>query len=145
MKPSVPRFVAAIILAIASAAALPGTSVAQTANEAEIRQAFATADVNGDGAIDVNEYVANVIYIFKRIDVDHDGYITLQEWAVYNPGYDPKRFKTADRNGDGKISLGEAVAAKMIEFFDIDTNHDGVLTIEEVLVYERSLPAAAKK
>ncbi len=146
MKFSLTRF-AALAAGTALGAMLAfGTAVAQPVNEAEIRKAFATADVNGDGYLDVNEYVGQVIYIFKAIDANGDGFITVQEWAAYNPGYDPARFKAADRNGDGRISLGEAVAVKMIEFFDIDTNRDGVITVEELLVYERKLaPANVKK
>ena len=132
---------AALVIAAVGAATLIGSAGAQQVNEVELRKAFAIADVNGDGYIDVNEYVAQVIYIFRQIDVNKDGSITVQEWAAYNPGYSPERFKSADRNGDGKISLGEAVGAKMIEFFDIDTNRDGAISVEELIVYERSLPA----
>ena len=124
------------------AALIFATLHAQPANEAEIRKAFAAADVNGDGYIDVNEFVANTIYIFKQMDANHDGFVTLQEWTSYNPGNNAEHFKAADRDGDGKLSLGEDVAVKMIEFFDIDRNRDGVITVEELLVYERSLPSA---
>jgi Ca2+-binding EF-hand superfamily protein len=135
------RVAALVACAAVGALLVPGPAGAQQANEAEIRTAFAAADVNGDGFIDVNEFVAQTIYIFKRVDKDGDGYISIQEWTVYNPGVGADRFKMTDRNGDGKISLGEAVAVKMVEFFDIDTNRDGVITVDELLVYERSLPA----
>jgi Ca2+-binding EF-hand superfamily protein len=137
-----PTRIAALVAGAAIGAALIFVTVnAQPANEAEIRKAFATADVNGDGYIDVNEFVAHTIYIFRQMDTNGDGFVTVQEWTSYNPG-NAERFKAADRDGDGKLSLGEAVAVKMIEFFDIDRNRDGVITVEELLVYERSLPPA---
>lgn len=144
MKRSTARFATLAVSAAIGAVLFFGTALAQT-NEAEIRKAFAVADVNGDGYLDVNEYVAQTIYIFRQIDVNRDGSITEQEWAVYNPGYNVARFKAADRDGDGKISLGEAVAFKMIQFFDVDTNRDGVITIEELLVYERKQAAPNAK
>src|SRR5262245_55770919 len=143
MKLSLTR--AAVLTAGAALGAMLsfGTSVAQSTSDEETRKAFAAADVNNDGYLDVNEYVAQVIYIFKAIDKNGDGYITVQEWAAYNPGYDPSRFKAIDRDGDGKVSLGEAVGWKMIEFFDIDTNRDGAITVEEIIIYQRKLPAPA--
>src|SRR5216117_4440083 len=87
-----------------SALLIFGTVNAQPANETEIRKAFATADANGDGYIDVNEFVAQTIYIFRQIDTNRDGSVTVQEWTVYNPGYSAEGFKAADRDGDGKLS-----------------------------------------
>ena len=142
MKLPLTRVSALAAGAAIGAALIFGTANAQPANEAEIRKAFATADVNGDGYIDVNEFVAQTIYIFRQIDTNRDGSVTVQEWTVYNPGSSAERFKAADRDGDGKLSLGEAVAVKMIEFFDIDANRDGAITVEELLVYENSLPPA---
>jgi Ca2+-binding EF-hand superfamily protein len=131
-------------VAIGTALVLGATGAQQT-NEAEMRKAFAAADVNADGYLDVNEFVAHTIYIFKQVDKDGDGYISMQEWSAHNPGLALERFKAADRNGDGKISPGEAVAVKMIEFFDIDTNRDGAITLDQLLAYERSLPAVTAR
>jgi Ca2+-binding EF-hand superfamily protein len=144
MKRSTTRLAALAAAAVVSMGFIFGTALAQQTNEAEIRKAFSTADVNGDGFIDVNEFVAHVIYIFKQVDKDGDKFISVQEWSVHNPGFNSDRFAGVDRNGDAKLSLGEAVGAKMVEFFDIDTNRDGVITIQELLIYERSLPANAK-
>ncbi len=42
---------------------------------------------------------------FNNLDTNHDGYLTRAE-AAKNP-YLEKRFKEADRNGDGKLSRTE--------------------------------------
>jgi hypothetical protein len=120
-------------------------AAAQPVPQDAIRKAFAEADVNKDGAVNFDEYTANVIYVFKQIDRNGDRFITEQEVMAYSPNYNPATFKAADRNGDGKLSVGEVVAAKVIDFFEIDTNRDGVLSIEEVLVFERVVSAAAAR
>lgn len=132
-------------LAAISASVLVATASAQQAAPDVVRKAFAEADVNRDGVLNIDEYIANVIYVFRQIDTNRDGFITQQEVMVFTTAHRPELFKAADRNGDGKLSLGEAVAAKVIDFFDMDTNRDGVLSMDEVLVYERALPAAAAK
>jgi len=134
------RAVVAIVLA--SAALALGSVGAQRTGDAAIRNAFMAADVNADAALDVNEFVANTIYLFRQIDADHDRYLSEHEWSIGGRGGGHAAFKAVDRNGDGRISVGEAVGAKMIEFFDIDSNHDGVLTIGELLAYEHSVPVA---
>lgn len=119
-----------------------GTVAAQRSGDAGIRNAFAAADANADGAMDVNEFVANTIYLFKEMDKDRDGYLSMQEWSIDKSGDAVDRFRLVDRNSDGRISAGEAVADKMIQFFDADSNHDGVVTLDELLRYERGMRTA---
>lgn len=139
------RRIAAVGVALAAVTWASG-AVAQPASPDAVRKAFAEADANKDGALNIDEYVANVIYVFKQVDRNRDGYITVEEARAYwGDNFRADLFKAADRNGDGRLSVGEAVAAKIIDFFEIDTNHDGVLTIEEVLIYERALPSAAPR
>ncbi len=40
-------------------------------------------------------------------------------------------FARADKNGDGKVSLAEALAGPLARFDAADTNHDGTLSPEE--------------
>jgi Ca2+-binding EF-hand superfamily protein len=37
-------------------------------------------------------------------------------------------FRAADKNGDGKLSMDEYIAARMQDFEAADRNKDGVLT-----------------
>jgi len=127
-------------LALATALAatgFAGPSYAQAVDEPKIRAAFVVADTNGDGYVNVDEYIAYIIDVFRTYDENGDHFLVPAEL----PQPDTARFKSADRNGDGKLSLGEAVAIKMIDYFDIDTNHDGALSIDEILVFERARAA----
>ena len=36
-------------------------------------------DLNGDGQIDLNEYLANAEQRFKNLDLDGNGYVTMEE------------------------------------------------------------------
>jgi Ca2+-binding EF-hand superfamily protein len=130
----------AFVIALGIAGGIGG-AVAQQVNEETIRMAFADADVNGDGVLNLDEYVGHVIYVFKRIDVNRDGYITFEEAIAYSPVHNVATMKAMDRNGDGRLSVGEVAGAKVIDFFEMDTNHDGVITVEELIVYERRIAA----
>jgi Ca2+-binding EF-hand superfamily protein len=57
------------------------------------------------------------------------------------------RLKRADTNGDGMISREEASALPMISkhFDEIDTNHDGQLTIEELRAFHAKQRASRWK
>jgi Ca2+-binding EF-hand superfamily protein len=60
-------------------------------------------------------------------------------------GHDPMgRLKRADTNGDGMISRQEAAALPMISkhFDQIDANHDGQVTVEELKAFHEQQRAA---
>ena len=61
------------LLAIALAVAIP---LAGQADADELAEGFAEADVNGDGALDADEYLAAVVTAFAARDTDRDGYLT---------------------------------------------------------------------
>jgi len=134
---SVPILAPLVFATALAAAGLASQAHAQPVDEEKIRAAFIVADANGDGYVNVDEYVAYIIYAVGTLDKNHDHYLVPEEL----PYSEPERFKSADRNGDGKLSLGEAVAIKMIDYFDIDTNHDGALSIDEILVFEHARAA----
>ncbi|TVQ53575.1 MAG: hypothetical protein EA355_13220 [Rhodobacteraceae bacterium] len=121
------------IVAAALAAMLCGGlgASALAAEEARLRAAFEAADVNGDGVIDVDEYVAYFVAAFQRHDVTGDGFLRPEDL----PNVDMERFRAADRDGDGRISLGEAIADRIIVFFDI-ASEDGVITLDRLVAHE---------
>lgn len=121
-----------------------GAALAQTPppmpTDEELRRAFDAADVNKDGVIDIDESVGNAILIFATLDKNKDGYLSFDEL----PGYDPNRLKRADRNDDGKLSVGEVAADRVWEFFEADTDRNGVVTFEEVRLYVIKVRGARK-
>jgi hypothetical protein len=141
--------VSRLAMRLAAAAIATGVLIApagaQQASQEGVRKAFAEADANRDGYLNIDEYVGHVILVFKGADRNGDGFIVASEAVAHNPTHNPADFTKADRNGDGRLSMGEVVAAKIIIFFDVDSNKDGVLTVDEVLAYERALPAAGGK
>lgn len=119
---------AACAAALAIAASVPGAAATE-----RLRAAHAAADVNGDGHIDVDEYIAYFVAAFQRLDTDNTGYLTMDDFD----DVDPERFRAADRDGDGRISLGEAIAERIILFFEI-AGEDGTITVDDLIAYEAS-------
>lgn len=106
---------------------------------------LAKLDKDGDGAIS-REEAASSKYLAKRfdeIDTNKDGKIDRNEMKAHHEAMMAKRremmaerFRKADRDGDGALSLAEAQDAKMkpivVHFVDIDANHDGKVTPDEI-------------
>ena len=119
-------------LSFACAAALALALLpAGAAADDRLRAAHATADVNGDGHVDVDEYVAYFVRAFRELDTQNKGYLVPSDFRTL----DRARFNAADRNGDGRISLGEAIADRIIIFFEI-AGDDGTITLDDLLAYE---------
>jgi len=121
-----------------SAIAAPTKLSAATATDEEIQAAFNEADLNGDGILEIDEYVAFMVNLFASLDKDRDGFLVIADI----PETPPERFRQYDRNGDNKISLGEGVGFKVVEFFDADTNNDGVMSLAELLDIEHMKAAS---
>ena len=108
-----------------------------------------TMDKNGDGKISKDEAHDDVKPYFDSLDANGDGSIDLKEaktiadYANKAQGDQAKPVEkvtaksmvaSMDRNGDGKISKGEA-PAQLAEYFDaIDANSDGAIDVEEAKV-----------
>ena len=92
---------AGILAALAlGAAALVGSATAQV-NEDGVRKAFAQADVNKDGYVNVDEYVAAVVVIFRQADRNGDRMISIEEAAAFTPTHTPEAFRKAARMPSG--------------------------------------------
>ncbi len=118
-----------------SVIAAPTKLSAATATDDDISAAFNEADLNGDGKLEIDEYVAFMVNLFASLDKDRDGFLVIADI----PETPPERFRLFDRNGDNKISLGEGVGFKVVEFFDADTNNDGVMSLAELLALEHMI------
>jgi hypothetical protein len=109
---------------------------------------------NADGSVTRAQLQAEVKQVFNRADTNHDGFMSRAEFAarmslVINGapariGTTPTKeqaqrmldaanaaFNDVDTNHDGKLSLAEAMYRPLKEFDAMDTNHDGVLTLAE--------------
>ncbi len=129
--------IAAAFMAL-SVIATPTKVSAATATDEEISAAFQEADLNGDGVLEIDEYVAYMVNLFASLHKDRDGFLIIADI----PKTPPEQFRLLDRNGDNKISLGEAVGGKVVEFFDADVNNDGVMSLAELLDFERMKAAS---
>ena len=122
-------------IALLAATIALGSVMAQTRpappSDEDLRKAFAAADDNKDGVINIDEAVGDAILIFATLDKNRDKYLSKDEL----PGYDPNRVQRADRDGDGRLSVGEVAADRVWEFFEADTDRNGVVTFEEVRVF----------
>ena len=134
----------ATVAALLAAAIGLGSVFAQTwpaaPSDEELRKAFLVADANKDNVIDVDEAIGDAILIFATLDKNKDRHLSNDEL----PGYDPNRVQRADRDGDGKLSVGEVAADRVWEFFEADTNRDGVVSFEEVRIYIAKVRGARK-
>jgi len=138
MKPVI-RVAAAAVLGAAALATALAQQPAQSVEE-RIRAGFATADENKDGVLNIDEMVGHSLYLFKQYDKNGDRFLTPDEL----PKHDPARFRRADRNGDGRLSHGEVASDKVYDFFEIDADRNGVISVQEVLAFETKLRAASK-
>ena len=122
------------ILSACCAAAL-GLAASATGAAADDRliAAHAAADVDGNGHVNVDEYVAYFVAAFRRVDAQNKGYLVPADLQ----NVDQARFNAADRDGDGRVSLGEAIAERMIVFFEI-AGDDGTITTDDLLAFEAS-------
>ena len=96
----------------------------------DARRRFRKVDQNRDDKIDRLELSLKKVAILSLIDVNRDGYLTIDETLL-----SPDVFKRFDSDGDGKISSFEFVDAPT--FTAIDANRDEFVTIEEYLRFLR--------
>lgn len=128
---------ALLALGLAIAAFMAAPAVVMPAQAAQSNpESFDQTDLDHDGRIDREEYRRRMVEVFYFADTDKNGYVTIAELEVIET-FDAKAFKKADRDGDGKLDLDEFVTYRMIQFDEADTNRDGVLTREEVEVWQK--------
>jgi Ca2+-binding EF-hand superfamily protein len=102
---------------------------------------FAMADANHDGKLSREEAGDYVVYlVFAARDTNHDNQLTLAEWTR---GDNSKvaAFEERDSNRDGVVTLEEAIVygrqggAGLSLMRKADKNHDGKLDRAELQAY----------
>jgi len=143
---------AASVLGLASVASAQGPQpVARTAVAAQIDTAFAAADTNHDGVLNVAEMQAlqaketqglqaalraQAEARFKQLDTNKDGQLSLAEFYAAIPSVKANQtaqqlIQQLDANHDGKLSVDEFKTPRLAQFDRADANHDGTLTPAE--------------
>lgn len=114
------------------AAASPNSARGQEEGEP-----FGLTDYDKNGRIDRQEYQKRMVDVFYFADRNKDGVVTVEELAVIET-VDEKAFRAADNTGDGRLTVEEFVAYRMMDFDAADKNNDGVLTYDEVQTWTAS-------
>lgn len=95
---------------------------------------------HGKAAVGLADFQARRRAHLMRADTDHDGRISLAEWAAQraaHPGRDggqgdPARmFRRLDANNDGYLTPDEIDAVTARRFSRADADHDGRITPDE--------------
>jgi len=108
------------------------------------REKIASLDADRDGAVSRDEAKSHpwLAGQFDSIDANKDGRLDKDELAAQRETHHAdmrargdERWKAADTDADGKLSLAEATASSSWvgeRFAKLDTNSDGALTREEM-------------
>ena len=132
-------------------------SLLSTASLAQMRGGgegiFERADVNKDGSVTRDEFLAARAEQFGKFDRNSDGYIDssdvpkrLAQRRAQNGGGGGEMLKEQfDSNGDGKVSKEEFVNGPTMLFDRADTDGNGVLDAKELAVAKENAKAAAEQ
>ena len=99
---------------------------------------FDKLDSNHDGVVTLNEYVAEAVAKFNKLDVAGNGRVTAEEIANSPTAHERAEHvaehiaKRLDTNGDGTVSRDEFLAAAKQRFAKLDRNGDGFITADEI-------------
>ncbi|MEQ1814322.1 MAG: EF-hand domain-containing protein [Candidatus Nitrotoga sp.] len=115
---------------------------------------FKRMDANADNEISKSEFEAFHATRFKELDSNADGKLTKEEVEALHgkmkeharSNFD-ERFNKADVNKDGSLSAEEAKKTPILAkyFVEIDTNKNGLITLEEVRVTMNAMHRGEKK
>jgi len=113
----------------------------------KVEEVFKSKDKNEDGKLAKNELIGFVSNDFEKLDVDKDGFLSMEELA--NASKFQRRMRPngrrgerptvdeliarMDNNKDEKLSKGEVDGPLLDGFSKIDNNNDGFLTKEELV------------
>jgi hypothetical protein len=126
---------------------------AASRRSSEIRSHFLAGDQNNDRKLSLEEFVADYQGVFRRMDADRDGRVSLDEYLDFFclPATGAKRaprcvrgqkraFQGADSNGDQWLSVEESLAQARKSFAALDKDGDRFASLGEVLSEPPSAP-----
>ena len=127
----------------ANAARTPGATDGNQA-EAAVRpdpfdQLLRMLDTDRDGRISMDEHARGARDMFRRMDRDGDGTVTVEEMDAVRSGLDDaegesrQRLREVDLDGNGSLSAEEHLDATRIVFDASDTDKDGMLERDEAV------------
>ena len=119
------------IVATAVAAILAGSAGMAYAQMTDVEVGLIKADVNEDQALSQSEVMLNAMQGLVASDLDGDGILEAPEVGEEIATHAEFTDNDADKNG---LTVEEVVKEKLVDFKAIDTNGDGLLTIEELNV-----------
>jgi Ca2+-binding EF-hand superfamily protein len=134
-----------VMLVLLSGMALAAEPADKPQRKNTFDENFNRVDTNHDGQLSMSEAEKNapgVALRFALMDTNHDGQVSKKELIDFVQAQRKQaieRFKQADKNGNGKLSRKEAMALPGIyaRFDQIDANHDGQVTPQEIGRYAR--------
>ena len=100
-------------------------------------------DVDGNGAVTLEEFLTSTDRRFERADADNDDIVTEDEISAIAKGRGERRgmrhLERLDGNDDGKLSLEEATALAVERatrrFNRADADKDGTISLLELMGY----------
>lgn len=129
---------ATLLLAAALLITTSAARAAEPAKRYDPREAFAQADLDHNGVVDLGEFHQRIMDIFYLADGDRDGWLNpteLQQLAF------PQDFGAHDKDSDGRLAMREFFRVRLGDFRSADTNDDSELSEAEVVAaYERRGP-----
>ncbi len=124
----------------------PGATLGGGYGGFERGQLFERADTDGDGAVTLDEHMANAELMFGRLDANGDGQYDAAELQSLAPQgqemsgrraqfagrFAERAVSRSDANGDGVVTFAEHMAQSEEGFARLDANADGRITQEEL-------------
>jgi len=115
-------------------ASLPKEPAAKPAPDSAHTSIFGQMDANGDGIVDLGEFLSWRLTRLDFLDTNKDGRLSREEIAAAKIPFARllmKNFVLIDQNRDNQLSREELRRASKLRFFRLDINKDGHLQKKE--------------
>ena len=116
----------------------PDGREAQVAPDA-FDQLLRLLDTDHDGRVSAEEHARGARDMFRRMDRDGNGEVTVEEMDAVRGGLDDaqgpsrQRLGEVDLDGNGTLGAEEHLAATRVAFDASDADHDGMLERDETV------------